>query len=139
MIKIYSKIEPNKLLHFVVRLKDIKEGREDLVSPDNFIQCSSLKLKKGTTFKPHKHFWKYREEQYIAQESWIVISGKVKCIFYDLDNKILKEIILKAGDSSFTLEGGHNYLLLDDSVIMEYKTGKYEGQQRDKVFIQQVI
>ena len=135
MIKIYSKVEPEKLLHIVVRLQDIKEGREDLIEANNFIQCSALKLKKGKTFQAHKHIWKYREEYAIAQESWIVISGKVKCIFYDIDNTLLEEPVLEAGDTSFTLEGGHNYELLEDSVIMEYKTGKYLGQKLDKEFI----
>lgn len=135
MEKLFSKIHKDKLLHFVVRGNEIEEGRVDLVDKDNFIQCSALKLKEGVTFKPHKHIWKWRKEAYIAQESWVVISGKVKCIFYDLDDTILQEVILEAGDASFTLEGGHNYLIIEDAVVYEMKTGKYEGQKLDKVFI----
>ena len=136
MEKIYSKQEPEKLLHIIVRKEDIKPGREDIVSEENFIQCSILNMDKGKTFKPHKHNWKDRTRNVIAQESWIVIKGSVKCIFYDLDDNIIAEPILYAGDASFTLEGGHNYLILeDDTLVYEYKTGPYEGQQLDKTFI----
>ncbi len=136
MEKIYSKVEPDKLLHVVVRLHEIK-GRTQLIPDDNFIQCSSLKMEKGTTFRPHRHVVKSRSyEKQIAQESWIVISGKVKCIFYDLDNTIIATPILQPGDASFTLYGGHTYEILEeDTIVYEYKTGPYEGQKLDKVHI----
>jgi hypothetical protein len=82
------------------------------------------------------HIWKERTHNMIAQESWVVIQGKVKCFFYDLDDSMIEEIILNTGDASFTLEGGHNYLTLeDDTLVYEYKTGPYEGQINDKTFI----
>ena len=136
MIKYYSKIDPNKLLHMVVRKEEITSGRQDIVSEENFIQCSILNMEKDKTFKPHKHIWKERTRNVIAQESWIVIQGSVKCIFYDTDDTILAEPILYPGDASFTLEGGHNYLILEnDTLVYEYKTGPYEGQALDKTFI----
>ena len=136
MIKYYSKIDPNKLLHMVVRKEEITSGRQDIVSEENFIQCSILNMEKDKTFKPHKHIWKERTRNVIAQESWIVIQGSVKCIFYDIDNTIIAEPILYQGDASFTLEGGHNYLILEDNTLVyEYKTGPYEGQALDKTFL----
>lgn len=136
MEKIYSKIQKDKLLHLIFRLDDFKQGRQDLIHEDQFIQCSALKLKEGTTFRPHKHNWRNKTWDVIAQESWVVISGKVKCFFYDLDDSLLSEYVLSQGDASFTLEGGHNYLILEDnSYVYEYKTGKYEGQLIDKTFL----
>jgi hypothetical protein len=136
MEKFYSNIEPSLLLHVVVRESDFIQGRIDLISGENFIQCSMLQLESGKTFKPHKHIWKDRNSKIIAQESWHVISGKVKCIFYDIDDSIIAEPILNTGDTSFTLQGGHNYLILeDDTKVLEYKTGPYEGQENDKTFI----
>ena len=137
---IYSNVEKGRLLHIVRRLADIKgqdEFRVDIVPADNFIQCSSLIMQEGKTFKPHKHITKQKTyEKQIAQESWIVIKGMVKCIFYDLDNTVIDEPVLYAGDASFTLAGGHNYLILeDDTIVYEYKTGPYEGQALDKVFL----
>jgi|TARA_Y100000361_G_scaffold1329_1_gene1098 cupin fold WbuC family metalloprotein len=136
MIKYYSKINPDKLLHIVVRKEDLIPGRVEVVPENNFIQCALLNMEKDKTFKPHKHIWKERTRNVIAQESWIVVQGKVKCTFYDLDNEILVEPILGPGDASFTLEGGHTYTILeDDTLVYEYKTGPYEGQKLDKLFI----
>ena len=136
MEKIYSKIS-GQLLHQIVRLTDITPGRIDLSDDGNYLQCAALNLPKDHTFKPHKHNVNPRnEEKYIPQESWCVIKGSVKCIFYDIDDTIIAEPILSAGDASFTFAGGHNYLILeDDTFVYEYKTGPYYGQKIDKTFI----
>jgi cupin fold WbuC family metalloprotein len=136
MEKIYSKVEPEKLLHIVNRLTDI-ENRTEIVPEDNFIQCATLKMEKGKTFRPHKHITKDRHyPNQIAQESWVVIKGSVKCIFYDIDDTIISTPILNAGDASFTLYGGHTYEILEeDTIVYEYKTGPYEGQSLDKTFL----
>ena len=136
MKKIYSKIEPNKLLHIIVRKDDLIKGRTEVVSEEHFIQCALLNMEKDKTFKPHKHIWKNRTRDVIAQESWVVIQGKVRCTFFDIDDNIIAEPILEPGDASFTLEGGHTYTILeDDTLVYEYKTGPYEGQKLDKVFL----
>ena len=95
-------------------------------------------MEKGKTFDPHKHIVKNRHyTEQIAQESWVIIRGSVKCTLYDIDDKIIAEPILKVGDASFTLYGGHTYTILEDNTIVyEYKTGPYEGQELDKKFIE---
>ena len=135
MKKIYSKIEPDKLLHIVYRLDEITE-RTNIAPENEFLQLASLKMKKNTTFRPHKHIYKQGEKQIIAQESWVVIKGKVKVIMYDLDDTIIHEPILNPGDISMTFRGGHNYVALEeDTIVYEYKTGPYTGQKNDKTFI----
>ena len=57
MEKIYSKIGEGKLLHIINRLDEI-ENRTEVIPEDNFIQCATLKMTKGTTFRPHKHITK---------------------------------------------------------------------------------
>lgn len=136
MENIYSKVDPNKLLHVIVRKEDLTKGRIEVVPENNFIQCALLNMDEGKTFKPHKHIWKERTRNIIAQESWVVIQGKVKCIFYDIDDNIIATPILNPGDASFTLQGGHTYEIQDDNTLVyEYKTGPYEGQLLDKTFI----
>lgn len=140
MEKIYSKVDPDLLLHIIVRYDDLltQDKREEVVPEDNFIQCATLHLNEGQTFKPHKHIFKDRHyEKQIAQESWVIINGSVKCTFYDIDDTIIAEPILKFGDASFTLHGGHTYTILEDkTIVYEYKTGPYEGQEFDKKFIE---
>ena len=134
--KIYSKVDPDILLHMIVRKQDIQQGRMDIVDQSEFIQCATLRLPKDTTFKPHKHRYNVRHQAYIPQESWVVIRGCVKVMFYDIDNKLIHTDIIEAGEASFTLRGGHNYYIMqDDTLVYEYKTGPYLGQQLDKVFI----
>jgi cupin fold WbuC family metalloprotein len=136
MEKIYSNIDSDILLHIIVRKEDLSPGRTEVVPDNQFIQCSLLNMEKGKTFAPHKHIWKERNRNIIAQESWIVIHGSVKCIFYDIDDQIIATPILYTGDASFTLQGGHTYEILEDNTLVyEYKTGPYEGQQLDKTFI----
>lgn len=136
MEKIYSKYDSEKLLHIIVRKEDLNPGRTEVVPENHFIQCALLNMEKGKTFKPHRHIFKERTRNVIAQESWIVVQGSVGCTFYDIDNEIIAEPILYSGDASFTLEGGHTYTILEDNTLVyEYKTGPYEGQELDKVFI----
>ncbi len=135
MKKIYSKIDKTKLLHLVGSLDDLKENRMDVAPEEEFLQLAILKLEKGKTFKPHKHIY-YEKITNIAQESWFVYKGRVKCIFYDLDDSIISEEIIEEGSFSMTFRGGHNYEILEENTfVLEYKTGPYLGIELDKTFI----
>ena len=135
MKKIYSKKDPNELLHLVTSIEEIDTPRLDIAPENEFLQLAILKMQKGKTFLPHKHI-KHEKVTDIAQESWFVYKGSVKCIFYDMDDKIIDEVILKEGGVSMTFRGGHNYKILEDNtVVLEYKTGPYLGQELDKTFI----
>ena len=132
----YSKVEPEKLLHIVHRRNDFKNKRNDIIDATQFLQLSSLFLKKNDTFNKHKNIYKKGEDQVIAQESWVVIKGSVKVSMYDLNDELLDEPIINEGDCSVTLYGGHTYTALtDDTLVYEYKTGPYKGVELDKVMI----
>ena len=134
MEKIYSRTKPDTLLHLVYRRSEIN-GRTNISPENEFLQLASIQMKKGQTFKAHKHII-HEKVTNIAQESWLVVQGSVECIFYDLDDTVIARPILKAGDCSMTFRGGHNYLILeDDTVVYEYKTGPYLGIEFDKTFI----
>jgi|TARA_B100000287_G_scaffold400483_1_gene419744 hypothetical protein len=132
---IHSKIKPNVLLGIIHKFSDIPNGRVDIAPDEEFLQVSSMRLNKRG-FKPHKHIWKDGEDKVIAQESWVCVKGSVKVTMFDFDDKIIDESILNNGDISVTFQGGHTYdILEDDTIVYEYKTGPYKGQQNDKVFI----
>ena len=140
MKKIYSRVEEGKLLHIINRYDEI-ESRTDVAPTDEFLQLATLKMEKGKTFRPHKHIWKDNPSGHfgkvIAQESWVVIKGSVKVHLYDLDDELIEEIVINQGDCSMTFEGGHTYTILEeDTVVYEYKTGPYQGQKLDKVFLE---
>ena len=117
-------------------VREIPEGRTNLCPDEQFLQCAALRLPKGTTFRPHRHNWNPVNESQIHQESWAVIKGSVRVVFYDLNDEIIEVAILEEGDITFSFEAGHTYTILtDDSLILEYKTGKYHGVEHDKTFI----
>ncbi len=135
---IYSNIQPGKLLHIINRFDAIQNGRKDIIPSHNFLQMATITLGQNQSFKPHRHRWnKIKDISRIAQESWICLRGKVQVILYDIDDKILRDdIVLYPLDCSITLEGGHNYQsLYDDTIVIEVKTGPYNGQLEDKEFI----
>jgi cupin fold WbuC family metalloprotein len=136
MYKIYSRLNSSTLCHLVHRFDEITE-RTNVAEDHQFLQLATLRMKKGQTFRPHRHIWKNTPSPcIIAQESWVVIKGSVECSFYDTDGTFIEKQIIRAGDCSMTFEGGHTYTILeDDTVVYEYKTGPYTGQQNDKVFI----
>jgi hypothetical protein len=136
MYKIFSKVDPTKLLHVINRGEEIV-GRTDIADPSQFLQLATLRFNKGHTFRPHQHIWKPAPaEQVIAQESWVVIQGAVNVLYYDIDGTLLETHIIRLGDCSMTFEGGHNYEIYeDDTVVYEFKTGPYQGQELDKTFL----
>lgn len=137
MRNIYSKVTPSLLLHIVYRKTDLQSlrGRVDIVSDNNFIQVCALNLENGHTFRPHQHIMRDSPPISIAQESWVVIQGSVRLFLFDIDGTQLAHDVLEQGDISITLHGGHTYEIIgDDTLVYEYKTGPYTGQENDKVF-----
>lgn len=125
------------MIYYEDDLDKTRDFRFDVAPEDQFIQVSALRLEAGKTFRPHKHIWKEAPEpEVVAQESWCVMKGRVKAHFYDLDDSLLGEYELSAGDISLTFEGGHSYTILEDAKVYEYKTGPYQGVEKDKVFLE---
>ena len=81
MKKIYSKVD-GSLCHLVIRLNELDTPREDVIPESEFLQLALLKMEKGKTFRPHYHIHKdINYKTAIAQESWVVLKGKVKVTF----------------------------------------------------------
>ena len=137
MEKYYSNIDPSVLLHLVVRKEDVTDNRFDVSEEKEFLQLAVLKFPKDKTFRPHKHVLKDAPERKVrTQESWAIMEGSVRAIFYDLDDTILASPVLRQGDASMTFHGAHNYVILeDDTVVFEYKTGPFQGVAVDKTFL----
>ena len=135
MKKIFSNLMTSRLLHFTVSPKDFGARRE-LIDSEEVLQLSCQSVSAGTKFRAHRHLPKAVSiSELIAQESWVVISGKVRVTYFDLDDEPLQSHILSTGDVSVSLAGGHAYEILEDARILEFKTGPYLGQEMDKVFI----
>ena len=135
MDKIYSKVKKDCLLLTLNRKEDISDNRTDLSPAEEYLQCATKTLTKGMNFKPHRHNKLVRETD-MTQEAWVFLSGKVRAKFYDLDDSLILDTELGAGDCVIVFKAGHGFEVLeDDTILYEFKTGPYFGVEADKTFI----
>ena len=140
MNRIYSKVS-NELIHFNFSARELlvsgKSKRADLVDAENFLQISVLSLHSGDAFPAHVHIERKSKLQLLkAQESWVVLDGSVRVDYYDIDDCLLDSKVLNSGSVSVTLHGGHAYTsLVEGTIVLEYKSGPYEGKDKDKRMI----
>ena len=141
MEKIYSKADKDVLLAIATTFQDFNVPRNETVPSSEFIQGAMMRVNNGGKFRPHKHIWKpfnsqYEYNQTKTQECWIVIRGLIEAVIYDIDDTVIKKVKLTEGSAIFLLHGGHTFQSLEDhTCIWELKTGPYEGQSKDKKFI----
>lgn len=136
MKRIYSQVD-GRLLHIITTGSDFDQSRKELIDADNFLQASLIRINEGDDFRPHYHIDKnVTFDKFKAQEAWVVLSGVVRVILYDIDNTELLQTDLGARCCMITLHGGHAFRCLEDfTFVIEFKTGPYLGQAKDKVFI----
>lgn len=133
MEKIYSKVKSGVLLHVINRKEDITTQRQDLSPEREFLQVACFSIGKEKKPTPHKHLEQIRTTN-ITQESWLIFNGSIKIILYDLNDVVVKEEVLKSGDCLITFRGGHDFTVLEENTkIYEYKTGPYQGKEKDNV------
>ena len=135
---IYSKVEKDLQLLAINRRYDISENRTDLCSEDQLLQISTKVLQKGTTFRPHKHNELQRVTD-TTHEAWIILQGAIKAKFWDIDDTLVHETVLRSGDCAVVYRAGHGFEVLEEGTILyEVKNGPYYGQTKDKTFIKGV-
>lgn len=125
MEKVFSQ-KDGSICHMCFSLDSAPLGRTDLVDADEGLQIACLNLHEDKKFKAHKHLPRPRTIG-ITQEAWIVVSGKVKVIYYDVDGTHLGEAILKDGDITMTFRGGHGYEIIEAAEIFEVKLGPFSA------------
>jgi hypothetical protein len=130
------------LLHEVIRPSAVTEpvlklNRVDFSEPKEFLQGALIEIPANHSFRPHVHLERERSFSNLrAQESWVVIRGKVSVDYYSDNGVLLITENLRAGDVTITFRGGHGYrTLTSDAIVYEFKSGPYEGLEIDKVFI----
>ncbi len=100
-------------------------------TPQNFSQqLGYMKRKKGYIIEPHVHNEISREIT-LTQEVLILRSGKVRVDFYNDDKKYTESSILYPGDVILLANGGHGFVMLEESEIIEVKQGPYL-EEKDK-------
>jgi mannose-6-phosphate isomerase-like protein (cupin superfamily) len=118
----------DKLFSLIIRTQFQKDGIE-FFTPDNLSQqLAYMKRPEGYTIPPHVHNFVPRQVQY-TQEVLFIKSGKVRVDFYDDEQNYLESHILNPGDVILLACGGHGFVMLEESEIIEVKQGPYAGDK----------
>lgn len=124
-----------RLCHVVFH-PEIGTGRTDITSSQHLLQIATIAPENGASFAAHRHVPKQVESSFLPTlESWIVVQGNVTVYYYDVEGVPLGSHRLGQGDVTLTYEGGHSYGETVGLVAVEFKSGPYLGQEKDKVFI----
>jgi mannose-6-phosphate isomerase-like protein (cupin superfamily) len=116
------------LLAMIVRAQFQKNGIE-FFTPDHFSQqLAYMKRQEGYSITPHVHNSVLRNIQ-LTQEVLFIKTGKVRVDFYDEQKQYLESRILNSGDIILLAQGGHGFVMLEESEIIEVKQGPYAGDQ----------
>ena len=135
MEKIFSRVNPEILLHVIHKKEHFSGKRVDFSTDREYIQPAAMVLSKGDEVSAHKHI-KGEKIGDMTQEAVIVIEGGLEVKYYDINDNLIKTEILKSGDCSVTYFGGHSFkVLTENTKIYEIKNGPYLGKEKDKVKI----
>ena len=104
------------------------EGIQFFTPDDYSQQLGYMNRPQGYEIPPHVHNPVAREVQF-TKEVLVIRSGKVRVDFYDDDQNYLESRILNQGDIVLLAFGGHGFVMLEDSEIVEIKQGPYAGEE----------
>lgn len=135
MDKIFSRANPEILLHIIHQKGDFSEPRFNLSTEEEYIQARTILFSKDEEVPAHKHL-EIDKVGKLTQEVLIIIEGELEASYYDIDNSFIKKIVLKEGDCAVTFRGGHSFkALTNNTKLYEVKNGPYYGKEKDKVGI----
>ena len=116
----------DKLLAIIIGAS-FKEDGIVFFTPNDFSQqLGYMNRKKDYIIEPHVHNPIKREVVW-TQEVLYVKSGKVRVDFYDDEKNYLESRVIAKGDVILLAAGGHGFVMLEDSEIIEVKQGPYSG------------
>lgn len=117
----------DKLLSVIIRSQFSAEGIQFFTPNDFSQQLGYMNRPKGYQIPPHVHNPVAREVQY-TKEVLYIKSGKIRVDFYDEQQNYLESTILYQGDVILLAYGGHGFVMLENSEIIEVKQGPYAGE-----------
>jgi hypothetical protein len=130
--KIFSKTEPERLLHVILDTNEPLENRLDLSDGREWLQVSVMRLPADKKVNPHIHQPRTQAPPGgpgITQECWVVLRGQINVRLFDLDYALLHQQALSPGHLLVTFYGGHALECGSAGATMiECKNGPYLGR-----------
>lgn len=112
-----------------------KNGTEFMTPKSSQQQVGVIRREAGSTIKPHTH--KVRKLLPVETgEVLVVLKGKIKVNVYDVRAKYCGCLNAEQGSVVVLMKGGHSVEFVEDSELLEVKTGPYQGRDADKIDIE---
>ncbi|MEE9251341.1 MAG: hypothetical protein V3U93_09505 [Alphaproteobacteria bacterium] len=121
-----------RLMAIIWRSSDWTPGL-NFCTPDHlFIQAGCWQYPAGTELAAHRHKI-YERKVAQTQEVVYVKRGGMKVRIFDDDKRLIKEVVLRAGDFAVLADCAHGYEILeDDTQVLEVKNGPFIDVGTDK-------
>lgn len=113
-------------LAVLIRASYRDDGIQFFTPPEFSQQLGYMNRPKGYEIPPHVHNPVERSVLW-TKEVLFIRSGSVRVDFYDDGQNYLESRVLAAGDVILLAYGGHGFVMLEDSEIIEVKQGPYAG------------
>ena len=121
----------NQLYAFVCSLNDVSKGLEFLSDDTDFIQLGTWNYKKNFSTVPHYHL-EHDKPSNLTQEVVLVHKGSVKCRLFTKEGNYVDEVDINEGELIVQIYGVHEYIMNEDSIVLEIKNGPYYGPEVDR-------
>lgn len=115
----------------------VPPGSHWLTADQSPLQAAVMSRKKGEEIAPHMHLPPVLSDPpySVTQEVLVMYWGSMQVDFYSARGVLVASRILGPYDVVHLHSGGHGFRFLEDTCMMEVKTGPYGGKQADKVLI----
>ena len=121
----------NQLYAFVCSLNDVSKGLEFQSDDSDFIQLGTWNYEKNFSTVPHYHL-EHDKPSNLTQEVVLVHKGSVKCRLFTKEGNYVDEVDIYEGELIVQIYGVHEYIMNEDSIVLEIKNGPYYGPEVDR-------
>lgn len=119
----------------VIRATEVVDRTTFFSPPDSSFQFGLLAHGTGFQEPPHYH-QPFSRQIDDLQQMFVVQRGVVGVSLYTDDGRLLKEVILNAGDAIVLIHGVHAIRVVEDMQAISVKQGPFLGDALDKVDVE---
>lgn len=125
----------NKVYAYIVRPKVDSTGVNFVTTDESSFQLAVSQYESDQKVRAHIHLPQTRAV-HDTQECLFIVSGEARVDVYNDDKQLISQNILHEGDVVLFVSGGHGIAFNKTTRIVEVKQGPYQGQGKDKAFIE---
>jgi len=129
----YEVVEFNGIRYAEILWASAKADTTIFFSPsDSSLQFGLLAHGAGFVEPAHTHK-RVKREITDLQQMLVVQRGVLAAEFYDNAGKLLREVVLRAGDAILLIHGNHGIRVIEDMQCVSVKQGPFLGVENDKI------